>query len=424
MKPTFNHFLISFVLLFSISLNAQVGIGTEVPDDSSMLDVFSVEKGFLMPRLTTTERDNMVLPANGLMIYNTSYNDGQLNTGTPLNPIWVGVKGYDEPTVGSVVFDDIISTISTSSLLVPGMTVSPQVGTFLVLFNAQQNNLEGSSSFSSSQAIIDMDQVYQDLTAMPGGVPHAAVFTGGEVLSPGVYDVAGAASIGGGVLTLDGGGDSDSVFIIRSTGAFTTAATSSVVLINGATSNNVFWMSQAAMSTASGAAMKGTLVSLAGAISLGASSSLEGRMFTKSGAVSIAASCIVTVPLGDSFIDLGVLSTLAMWSSNGAISDTATSSITGDVGTGLGAITIVGTHFGAEYSPGTMSGDATTYSIYQNGFEVVNSSRIIKLNSSVVSLQAMITTLAIGESIEVRWKVNGGESILNNRVLSLIRSVY
>ncbi len=54
--------------------NAQMGVNSTgaVPDASAMLDVRSINKGFLMPRLTTTQRDAMPAISNGLMIYNTT----------------------------------------------------------------------------------------------------------------------------------------------------------------------------------------------------------------------------------------------------------------------------------------------------------------------------------------------------------------
>jgi hypothetical protein len=50
---------------------AQVGITSLQPDPSAVLDLKSVEKGFLMPRMTTEQRDAIVNPASGLMIFNT-----------------------------------------------------------------------------------------------------------------------------------------------------------------------------------------------------------------------------------------------------------------------------------------------------------------------------------------------------------------
>ena len=108
MKVILKYFLIQLILLISTNLYAQVGIGTEDPDPSSALDVSSSSKGLLMPRLTTLERDDITLPATGLMIFNTTSNDGQLNIGTSLAPSWVGLKG---PKIDSVNEGDIISNM-------------------------------------------------------------------------------------------------------------------------------------------------------------------------------------------------------------------------------------------------------------------------------------------------------------------------
>ncbi len=62
-----------FVLLFSISFAgfAQVGIGTTSPDASSALEVNATDKGFLMPRMTTTQRTAIASPVMGLQAYDT-----------------------------------------------------------------------------------------------------------------------------------------------------------------------------------------------------------------------------------------------------------------------------------------------------------------------------------------------------------------
>jgi uncharacterized protein (TIGR02145 family) len=47
-----------------------LGIGTIAPDASSKLEVNSTTQGFLPPRMTTTQRDAIANPANGLQIFN------------------------------------------------------------------------------------------------------------------------------------------------------------------------------------------------------------------------------------------------------------------------------------------------------------------------------------------------------------------
>ena len=60
------------VLLFSTFCFSQVGIGTTAPDNSAALDVVSNTMGFLSPRMTTTQRDAITSPANGLFIFNST----------------------------------------------------------------------------------------------------------------------------------------------------------------------------------------------------------------------------------------------------------------------------------------------------------------------------------------------------------------
>ena len=59
----------SFLLCFQLS--AQVGIGTNTPDNSAMLEVQSSSKGLLTPRMTKAQRDNIATPQTGLLIYQT-----------------------------------------------------------------------------------------------------------------------------------------------------------------------------------------------------------------------------------------------------------------------------------------------------------------------------------------------------------------
>jgi hypothetical protein len=113
-----------------------------------------------------------------------------------------------------------------------------------------------------------------------------------------------------------------------------------------------------------------------------------------------------------------------MYSTNGAVTSDLTSIVNGDLGTALGGIDIAGSHYGENFPPGTQSvvgTRGTTYSMHQNGVEIANSSRVINSLSTVVSLHTMVT-LTEQKDIEVRWKVDAGEAILDNRVLSLIRS--
>jgi hypothetical protein len=76
------HFYVLLCLLSSGGVLAQVGIGTTTPNASSMLDVESTTKGILIPRMTTTQRNAIASPAQGLQIYNTTKSTVEFYSGT------------------------------------------------------------------------------------------------------------------------------------------------------------------------------------------------------------------------------------------------------------------------------------------------------------------------------------------------------
>ncbi|WP_372936881.1 hypothetical protein [Seonamhaeicola sp.] len=82
---------ITFTIILFVSMYngfSQVGIGTTSPDASSILHVESTSKGMLTPRLTTVERNSITNPATGLLIFNTTLNIFEFNSGTPASPVW------------------------------------------------------------------------------------------------------------------------------------------------------------------------------------------------------------------------------------------------------------------------------------------------------------------------------------------------
>lgn len=58
--------------IFPVLTQAQVGIGTTIPDSSAALDVKSINQGLLPPRMDSAQRDAIQTPAEGLVIYNTT----------------------------------------------------------------------------------------------------------------------------------------------------------------------------------------------------------------------------------------------------------------------------------------------------------------------------------------------------------------
>ena len=92
----------------SINNLGQTSIGTLIPDNSAILDVSSVNQGFLLPRMTTIQRDAITNPTLGLIIFCTDYlnctgSSGGLNIYGSKG--WADITGYPI-TTGALAIGD------------------------------------------------------------------------------------------------------------------------------------------------------------------------------------------------------------------------------------------------------------------------------------------------------------------------------
>jgi hypothetical protein len=419
------------VLLSSNTILAQsMGISNAAitPDPYSILEMRTTDRGILIPRMTTAQRDGIISPATGLMLYNTNTNQYNFYNGSA----WVfwGSAAYLFATSGETLY-----TTSTEDVVITNMTKTAlEAGAYSVLFNAQVSIPAAyyTTGFSTADAAADLNLIYNDIMAIPSTGIHSLTFGSGETLLPGVYDVAGAASIAG-TLTLDGNGDPNALFIIKANaGAFNTAASTIVLLVNGATAKNVFWIADGAVGLGSLTNISGTLFSNGAAVA-GGSSIVNGRLLTKLGAISFGQGAL-TLPTGNSIIDFRALSDFVIFTSSGGIANTGASEYNGNIGTGSGAITgfTAATVNGVIFESGSTTvvtpiNHMATFSLYKNGVLIPNTprTRTHLNNPSDLSLQGL-STVGVGDTIDVRWKnddqsTNGIEISVLNRILTLIK---
>lgn len=85
--------------------DVNVGIGTSSPDESAILELKSTTKGFLPPRMTEQERDDIDTPATGLIIYQTNGTAGlyQYN-GTTWAAISATTLSIGDTHAGGIIF--------------------------------------------------------------------------------------------------------------------------------------------------------------------------------------------------------------------------------------------------------------------------------------------------------------------------------
>ena len=86
-----NYVIIIGFLLFSMNMNSQnIGINTDTPDNSALLELSSTDRGLLMPRMTTMQRDSIDLSGNPLscLIFNTDSLCFQTYVGNEWRNLW------------------------------------------------------------------------------------------------------------------------------------------------------------------------------------------------------------------------------------------------------------------------------------------------------------------------------------------------
>jgi hypothetical protein len=208
---------------------------------------------------------------------------------------------------------------------------------------------------TSAQCSTDLLAAYNQLAATNATLFPANLLGNGQVLTAGVYSISGAATINA-TLTLDAQGASGAVFIFKIQGSLSSNANAKIKLANGAQACNVFWQVEGLVSMAAGTTMRGTVIANNAAININAGDTLEGRALSTAGAVTLDGVFVYTpigcgsvVLSGPNVPVLGAAACYAIFSANGAVSNSGATTITGDVGsnssspTGYNPLSVTGT---------------------------------------------------------------------------------
>ncbi|MES2650026.1 MAG: hypothetical protein V4717_24325 [Bacteroidota bacterium] len=99
---------ITCFLLISLTNSAQVGIGTQTPNQSALLDLTSTTKGLLLPRLTCQQITGVLSPEEGLVVYNLNTHKVNVFNGTA----WTNLDGSGSAQVPASLSTSNITSIS------------------------------------------------------------------------------------------------------------------------------------------------------------------------------------------------------------------------------------------------------------------------------------------------------------------------
>ena len=148
----------------------------------------------------------------------------------------------------------------------------------------------------AGQAQSDLTTAYVAITGTPAGTDLTGTDLGGLTLVPGVYGFSTSAQLTG-TLTLNAQGNPNAVFIFKIGSTLTTASSSSVIFINGASSCNVFWQIGSSATLGTTTAFGGNILALT-SITLNTGANVSGRLLARNGAVTLSGNNIVACGVG------------------------------------------------------------------------------------------------------------------------------
>jgi Ice-binding-like len=138
----------------------------------------------------------------------------------------------------------------------------------------------------ADSAQLALTTAYNTLVGLACGTTIVADL-GGTVITPGVY--CGASSVGvTGQLTLNGGGNANAQFVIRSGSTLTTGTNATILLTNGTQAKNVYFAVGSSATLGTGTTFRGNIVAFT-TITLNGTVSMTGRALARNGSVSLAA---------------------------------------------------------------------------------------------------------------------------------------
>ncbi len=125
--------ILSFLLLSSFFIHAQVGIGVATANinASAQLEVASTTKGMLIPRMTATQRTAISSPATGLLVFQT---DAPIGLYYYTGSAWA-LSGAARPTT-----DQFTATAGQTSFT---LTQAPQNAKVWMFINGVRTNNNG-----------------------------------------------------------------------------------------------------------------------------------------------------------------------------------------------------------------------------------------------------------------------------------------
>lgn len=253
----------------SVPLNATPIVGTSYTDNTVYPGVaYSYE---------VTAVYNGVESAESLAIFTTP---------VPFESTPDSLDGYLDgaASFGVLAATSVTNVPGTATMISGDVGVSPGTSITGFVAPASISGVFHLGDFVAAAAQGSVLSAFTHGNALPGTTVPSDL--GGLTFGPGVYNVASSQAITG-ALVLDGGGNTNAVWIFQVGSTLTTSVdNSNVVLVGGAQANNVFWLVGSSATLNSGTSFAGNILASA-SITVSAGVSINGRLMAMNGAVTL-----------------------------------------------------------------------------------------------------------------------------------------
>ena len=197
------------------------------------------------------------------------------------NPVGLGAASSFGVLAGLSVSNSGATTINADLGIWPGSTLTgaPTVTGTTHLGDLTAQNAQGA-----------LTAAFNDAAGRAAGSTIAGDL-GGLTLAPGVRKSTSTLAITSADVTLDGGGNSNAVFIFQIASSFTVDVGRQVILVNGAQPSNIFWQVGSSATLNTNCNVSGNILALT-TITLGTGATLNGRALARNGSVTLLANTV------------------------------------------------------------------------------------------------------------------------------------
>jgi len=362
-------------LIAANSLSAQVN-GIAINDDNSSADVSAIldvninasssKKGLLIPRVTSTQRDAIVLPANSLLIFNTSTNWFEYNEGTPASPNWV-------PLLSSITGWRTIGNTGTS----PGTNFIGTTDNAGFLFKI--NN--------SYAGYLDNSFVTNNL--------YLGLYSGNYGTSTGIYNIALGAS----------------ALASNTSGGMNTAIGQAALY-----SNTNGWLNTAIGQSALGTNTSGTGNTAIGQAALNKNTTGSSNLAFGGSALRDNTTASQNIAIGQNTMSTNVTGAYNVAIGNNAMSDVLSTTVTANVAIGNNALQINRADYNTAAGYLAMTNNTTGANNASLGYSAL-SSNTTGGNNTALGYRALYGNTTGSNNIAIGYQANNTDVTASNSIL-------